>query len=183
MLFGHPPVMPLCGLVRPAGHKNAVLELHWTPDGEHIISCSPDRTVRSWDAQSGLQVKKMGEHTDIVNSCCPLRRGPPLLVSGSDDGTSKVGRNGAWFLAYCFSRSWRGAWAGTGLLVVLLEEEGANAGGRVHAALCQQRLCGLSIQSRALQRGQEGRRMEKMGEDTTSGRYGEDLRSLCLMPM
>lgn len=37
-----------------------------------------------------LQVKKMAEHDNFVNSCCPLRRGPPLLVSGSDDGTAKV---------------------------------------------------------------------------------------------
>ena len=36
------------------------------------------------------QVKKMAEHDNFVNSCCPLRRGPPLLVSGSDDGTAKV---------------------------------------------------------------------------------------------
>lgn len=73
-----------------AGHKNAVLEVHWTPDGERLLSCSPDRSVRAWDAASGQQVKKMAEHTDIVNSCCPLRRGPPLLVSGSDDGTARV---------------------------------------------------------------------------------------------
>ena len=32
----------------------------------------------------------MAEHDNFVNSCCPLRRGPPLLVSGSDDGTAKV---------------------------------------------------------------------------------------------
>ena len=32
----------------------------------------------------------MSEHDNFVNSCCPLRRGPPLLVSGSDDGTAKV---------------------------------------------------------------------------------------------
>lgn len=37
------------------------------------------------------QVKKMSEHENFVNSCCPLKRGPPLLVSGSDDGTAKVG--------------------------------------------------------------------------------------------
>lgn len=36
------------------------------------------------------QVKKMSEHDNFVNSCCPLRRGPPLLVSGSDDATAKV---------------------------------------------------------------------------------------------
>lgn len=46
--------------------------------------------VRAWDAETGLQVKKMAEHDSFVNTCCPLRRGPPLLVSGSDDGTAKV---------------------------------------------------------------------------------------------
>ncbi len=74
-----------------AGHKNAVLELHWTSDGERIVSASPDKSVRAWDAVTGEQVKKMSEHDSFVNSCCPLKRGPPLLVSGSDDGTAKVG--------------------------------------------------------------------------------------------
>lgn len=72
------------------GHKNAIVELHWTSDGERILTASPDKSVRAWDAASGQQVKKMAEHDSFVNSCCPLRRGPPLVVSGSDDGTSKV---------------------------------------------------------------------------------------------
>jgi WD40 repeat protein len=78
--------------VSAAGHKNAVLELHWTSDGERIVSASPDKSVRAWDAVTGEQVKKMAEHDNFVNSCCPLKRGPPLLVSGSDDGTAKVWR-------------------------------------------------------------------------------------------
>jgi Prp8 binding protein len=73
-----------------AGHKNGILELHWTTDGERIVSASPDKSVRAWDAATGQQVKKMAEHDNFVNSCCPLRRGPPLLVSGSDDATSKA---------------------------------------------------------------------------------------------
>ena len=40
------------------GHKNAVLEVHWLPDGEHLISASADRTVRGWDAHSGQQVSQ-----------------------------------------------------------------------------------------------------------------------------
>lgn len=32
----------------------------------------------------------MAEHDNFVNSCCPLKRGPPLLVSGSDDATAKA---------------------------------------------------------------------------------------------
>ncbi|KAE8694868.1 U5 small nuclear ribonucleoprotein 40 kDa protein [Hibiscus syriacus] len=42
------------------GHKNAILDLHWTTDGSQIISASPDKT------------------------------GLPLVVSGSDDGTAKL---------------------------------------------------------------------------------------------
>ena len=72
------------------GHKNAVLEVQWTTDGERVLSASPDKSVRAWDAATGEQVKKMAEHDNFVNSCCPLRRGPPLLVSGSDDATAKV---------------------------------------------------------------------------------------------
>ena len=82
-------------LVLCAGHKNAVLELHWTTDGERLVSASPDKTVRAWDAGTGEQIKKMSEHDNYVNSCCPLKRGPPLLCSGSDDGKVKVGLSSA----------------------------------------------------------------------------------------
>ncbi|KAK4787949.1 hypothetical protein SAY86_019268 [Trapa natans] len=72
------------------GHKNAVLDLHWFTDGIQIISASPDKTLRAWDVETGKQIKKMAEHSSYVNSCCPSRRGPPLVVSGSDDGTAKL---------------------------------------------------------------------------------------------
>lgn len=72
------------------GHKNVVLDLHWTGEGTHIVSASPDKTVRAWDVETGRQVKKMAEHSGVVNACCPSRRGPALVVSGSDDGTAKL---------------------------------------------------------------------------------------------
>ena len=72
------------------GHKSAILELHWTPDSERIVTASPDKSVRAWDVAYGVQVKNMAEHTDVVNSCHCLRRGAPLVVSGSEDSTVKV---------------------------------------------------------------------------------------------
>mmetsp|Transcript_13103 Transcript_13103/g.38113 ORF Transcript_13103/g.38113 Transcript_13103/m.38113 type:complete len:352 (-) Transcript_13103:27-1082(-) len=72
------------------GHKNAVLEVQWMADGEHLVSCSADKTARAWDAQTGLQVKKATEHDNHVNSICPIRRGPPLFATASDDATVKV---------------------------------------------------------------------------------------------
>lgn len=68
-----------------------MIEVHWFQDGETLLSCSADKTVRAWDADTGRQVKKLSEHTSYVNSCCPLKRGPKLFVSGSDDKTVKVG--------------------------------------------------------------------------------------------
>lgn len=72
------------------GHKNAVLEVHWLPSGEQIVTCSADQTVRGWDASSGQQIKKYKEHAAVVNSVCPMHRGPPLLVSASDDCCAKL---------------------------------------------------------------------------------------------
>lgn len=72
------------------GHKSAILELHWCPDGDRIVTASPDKTSRLWDVSYGIQTKKMAEHTDVVNSCHPLRRGAPLVVTGSEDASIKV---------------------------------------------------------------------------------------------
>ena len=72
------------------GHKNAVIELHWLADGEHLVSCSSDKTVRTWDAVTGEAIARLNQHKAIVNSCHPIKRGPPLVVSGSDDCTARV---------------------------------------------------------------------------------------------
>ncbi|XP_024963387.1 U5 small nuclear ribonucleoprotein 40 kDa protein-like [Cynara cardunculus var. scolymus] len=72
----------------PTGdHKLSVKKIS---DGSQIISASPDKILRAWDVETGKQIKKMAEHSSFVNSCCPSRRGPPLIVSGSDDGTAKL---------------------------------------------------------------------------------------------
>lgn len=73
-----------------SGHKNAVLEVAWFTDGEKLLSCSADKTVRAWDAVVGKQIKKLNEHDNFVNGVAPLRRGGPLFVTGSDDATVKV---------------------------------------------------------------------------------------------
>ena len=71
------------------GHKNSVLELHWTADGDNLLTCSPDKTLRLWDATTGESVKCMKGHQSFVNACSVAPKGKPLCVSGSDDGTAK----------------------------------------------------------------------------------------------
>ena len=72
------------------GHKNSVLELHWTADGDNLLTCSPDKTLRLWDATTGESVKCMKGHQSFVNACSVAPKGKPLCVSGSDDGTAKL---------------------------------------------------------------------------------------------
>jgi WD40 repeat protein len=36
------------------------------------------------------RIKKFKGHEQVVNTCNPARRGPDLLVSGSDDHTTKI---------------------------------------------------------------------------------------------
>jgi Prp8 binding protein len=56
------------------GHKNAILEIHWSADGERIFSGSADKTVMVWDTVVGTRLKKLSEHTALVNSCCPSKK-------------------------------------------------------------------------------------------------------------
>lgn len=44
------------------------------------------KIIGIWDVESQKLIKKMKGHTSYVNSCHPARRGPDLVVSGSDDG-------------------------------------------------------------------------------------------------
>ena len=66
-------------------------QVHWFPSGEQLVTASADKSVRCWDAEAGLQIKRLTEHTSIVNSVQPLQRGPALFVSGGDDSRVKVG--------------------------------------------------------------------------------------------
>jgi Prp8 binding protein len=73
-----------------AGHKNAVVELHWSVDSNQIYSASADKTLGVWDAVMGRRVRKLAEHISFVNSCCPSIKGDQMLISGSDDGSAKL---------------------------------------------------------------------------------------------
>ncbi len=69
------------------GHKNAVLQVKWYQP-QQIFSCSADHTVAIWDANRGQRLRKLTEHTNIVNCCDAIHSSSSLLVSGSDDCTA-----------------------------------------------------------------------------------------------
>jgi hypothetical protein len=68
------------------GHRNAVLQVVW-PTPTTITSCSADKTVCTWDANKGTRMRKLVEHTAIVNSVAVARESPHFIASGSDDCT------------------------------------------------------------------------------------------------
>lgn len=72
------------------GHRNAVMEVHWSSDSLQVFSASADKTLGVWDAESGQRLKKLSGHEGFVNGCCPSRSAPHLLASASDDGTVKL---------------------------------------------------------------------------------------------
>lgn len=73
-----------------AGHKGAVMELHFSPSGENIFTCSTDKFVSVWSTETAQRIRKMKGHQNFVNSLGCSRRGIETLVSGSDDSTIKV---------------------------------------------------------------------------------------------
>merc|ERR1712045_991678 len=73
-----------------AAHAGAILQLTFNEDGNHFYTASTDKTVGVFDTHTGQRVKRLKGHTLYVNSCHPARRGPPLVVSGSDDCTVRV---------------------------------------------------------------------------------------------
>ncbi|KAG2232102.1 hypothetical protein INT48_006779 [Thamnidium elegans] len=75
------------------GHTNAIMEIHWSRDSNQIFSCSADKSVGIFDVKTGERTRRWRGHTGIVNSCQVARRGPELVVSGSDDCTVKIWDN------------------------------------------------------------------------------------------
>lgn len=73
-----------------AGHKGAIMELHFSPSGENIYTASTDKFVSVWSVETAQRIRKMKGHQNFVNSVANARRGVETLVSGSDDGQIKI---------------------------------------------------------------------------------------------
>jgi Prp8 binding protein len=67
------------------GHNNAILDSCWNQDDSKIYTCSADKTVCIWDLYEAKRIKKYKGHQSFVNSINSSRKGPELIVSGSDD--------------------------------------------------------------------------------------------------
>jgi len=76
-------------------HKNAILDVKWSNDSEHIITASADKTLGWYDAYTGERLKRF-THDAIVNSLDTPKsdndnsNSCKLLASASDDRTARL---------------------------------------------------------------------------------------------
>lgn len=86
---------PLSCAMPDEGLYNAVDDAAWTPDGEHVIGASKDRTARVWKSRTGELVATLRGHTDAVDELA-LSPDGVLLATASGDGTVKLWNTRDW---------------------------------------------------------------------------------------
>ena len=69
----------------PTPHTSAVVWLSVSPDGTQLLSASTDKSIKLWDLRTGLLVRDVGHHADMVRAALFFLGGSKVL-SGADDG-------------------------------------------------------------------------------------------------
>src|SRR5262249_3678605 len=71
-----------------AGHKNLVVDISFSPDGNFVVTASRDRTARVWKADNGQQVALLAGHRESVGEATFSPNGRAVLKA-SADGTAR----------------------------------------------------------------------------------------------
>ena len=90
-----PAGVRLIGTLR--GHRDAVGEVAWSPDGSLLATTSRDATVRIWDAASHHHLHTITAHMSGIRAAAFDRYGQ-VLATGSEDGIVNLWRVGSWKL-------------------------------------------------------------------------------------
>lgn len=72
-----------------SGHDGGVARSAYSPDGTRIVTASFDKTVRIWDARTGIELRVLSGHTRPVQSAAYSADGT-RIVTAAADGTARV---------------------------------------------------------------------------------------------
>lgn len=71
------------------GHRDAVTSVHWSPDGQLLISGSRDREVRVWSPEVRAPIRVLQGHKGVVQTV-GWHPGGQFFASGGEDRTVRV---------------------------------------------------------------------------------------------
>ena len=88
-----PPERAIVPLIEPSrvlsGHQGWINRIAWSSDGGLLASCSNDKSVRIWDAETGHELHAISSYADKV-VCVAWMPNSRVLASGSADGVVKI---------------------------------------------------------------------------------------------
>ncbi|KAJ5735684.1 uncharacterized protein N7483_000809 [Penicillium malachiteum] len=91
------------------GHSSDVSYVKWSEDGQQIATCSEDKSLRLWNAASGVCISILEGHEDIVVNCSWSSDGK-LISSSSSDGMKMVWNTTGEYIDQCISIFWPGGY-------------------------------------------------------------------------
>jgi Tol biopolymer transport system component len=71
------------------GHKDAILDIAWSPDNKILATSGYDRLIKLWDALTGKEIRSLRDHSDAVYGLAFSPDGK-YLASGAADRAVKV---------------------------------------------------------------------------------------------